>query len=52
MLDPDGGACTVEVDGGGVDSRRYVDGTLVLETTLRAEAGEARLLDFMPFEDP
>src|SRR5690242_10604053 len=52
MLDPDGGACTVQVVDGGVEGRRYVDDTLVLETTLRGEAGEARLLDFMPFEDP
>jgi len=28
--------------------RRYVDGTNVLETTFRAEGGEAALIDFMP----
>jgi GH15 family glucan-1,4-alpha-glucosidase len=52
MLDPGGGACTVQVVDGGVESRSYLEDTLVLETILRGEAGEARLLDFMPFEDP
>ena len=52
LLDPDAGACTVEVIGGEVGERRYLDGTLVLETTLRGDAGEARLLDAMPFDDP
>jgi GH15 family glucan-1,4-alpha-glucosidase len=52
MLDPDGGACTVQVIHGAVGARRYLDDTLVLETSLRGEAGEARLLDLMPFEDP
>jgi len=52
LLDPGAGACELEVEGGGPDGRRYLDGTLVLETTLRGEAGEARLLDLMPFEDP
>src|SRR6201985_2890805 len=52
LLDPEAGACTVEVEGGGMDGRAYLEGTLVLETTLQGEAGEARLLDFMPFADP
>ena len=52
LLDPEAGACTVAVEGGGMDGRAYLEGTLVLETTLRGEAGEARLLDFMPFADP
>jgi GH15 family glucan-1,4-alpha-glucosidase len=52
LLDDDAGCCTVAVDGGGTDGRGYLDGTLVLETTLRGEAGEARLLDLMPFDDP
>jgi len=52
MLDPDGGACTVQVVDGEAAARRYLDDTLVLETILRGEAGEARLLDFMPLEDP
>jgi GH15 family glucan-1,4-alpha-glucosidase len=52
LLDPDAGACTVEVIDGEVGDRRYLDGTLVLETSLHAEGGEARLLDLMPLEDP
>jgi GH15 family glucan-1,4-alpha-glucosidase len=52
LLDPGAGACTVEVVDGGPGDRRYLDGTLVLETTLHAEGGEARLLDLMPLEDP
>jgi len=52
MLDPDGGACTVQVVDGEAEARRYLDDTLVLETLLRGEAGEGRLLDFMPFDDP
>src|SRR5690242_1134812 len=30
LLDPEAGACTVEVEGGGVEGRGYLDGTLVL----------------------
>jgi GH15 family glucan-1,4-alpha-glucosidase len=52
LLDPEAGACTLEVAGGGTDGRSYLEGTLVLETTLQGESGEARLLDLMPFEDP
>jgi GH15 family glucan-1,4-alpha-glucosidase len=52
MLDPDGGACTVQVVDGETGARRYLDDTLVLETRLHGEAGEGRLLDFMPFDDP
>ena len=52
MLDPDGGACTIEIEGGGAGDRTYLKDTLVLETVLRGEAGEARLLDAMPFDDP
>src|SRR4051794_29460138 len=52
LLDPEAGACTVAVEGGGMDGRHSLEGTLVLETTLQGEAGEARLLDLMPFEDP
>jgi GH15 family glucan-1,4-alpha-glucosidase len=52
LLDPEAGSCTIEVEGGGIQGRAYLDGTLVLESTLEGEAGEARLLDFMPFDDP
>jgi GH15 family glucan-1,4-alpha-glucosidase len=51
MLDPDGGACTVQVVDGEAAARRYLDDTMVLETQLHGAAGEARLLDFMPFDD-
>jgi GH15 family glucan-1,4-alpha-glucosidase len=51
MLDPDGGACTVQVVDGEVGARRYLEDTMVLETKLHGEAGEARLLDFMPLDD-
>jgi GH15 family glucan-1,4-alpha-glucosidase len=52
LLDPDAGCCQVEVTDGQVGERRYLESTLVLDTTLRGEAGEARLLDLMPFDDP
>ena len=53
LLDPDAGSCDVEVEGGGaVAGRTYLDGTLVLETVLHGDGGEARLLDCAPFEDP
>ena len=41
-----GGHCSLSPAGGdGEPSRRYIDGTLVLETTLRSGGGEARVLD-------
>jgi GH15 family glucan-1,4-alpha-glucosidase len=52
LLDPEGGACRVVVEGGGAASREYLDGTLVLATTLEGPGGSARMLDCMPFEDP
>lgn len=46
LLDWDlGGFCRVAPRGGYESSRRYLDGTLVLETTFRTRTGEARLLD-------
>lgn len=41
-----GGYCSIAPKGDGwTASRRYVEDTLVLETTFRSEGGEARLLD-------
>src|SRR5437588_3011764 len=47
LLDWDrGGFCSiVPIDGEVTSSRRYLEGTLVLETTFRCGGGEARLLD-------
>jgi GH15 family glucan-1,4-alpha-glucosidase len=45
LLDADrGGFCSIRADDA-TASRRYLGGSLVLETTLRSPSGEARLLD-------
>jgi GH15 family glucan-1,4-alpha-glucosidase len=44
LLDPEGGHCSIGAER--VLGRRYLEQTLVLETTLASEGGEARLLDF------
>jgi GH15 family glucan-1,4-alpha-glucosidase len=44
LLDRDGGHCAIEAARTG--GRRYLERTLVLETTLLGDDGEARLLDF------
>jgi GH15 family glucan-1,4-alpha-glucosidase len=44
LLDPEGGHCSIEAER--TVGRRYLEQTLVLETTLAGEDGEARLLDF------
>lgn len=44
LLDREGGHCAIEAER--ASERRYLDRTLVLETTLLGEDGEARLLDF------
>jgi GH15 family glucan-1,4-alpha-glucosidase len=42
-----GGHCSIRPrDSGAASFRRYLEGTLVLETTFRTGGGEARLLDF------
>jgi GH15 family glucan-1,4-alpha-glucosidase len=49
LLDPGTGAWSLDVDGR-VGERRYLDNTMVLETVLHSDDGEARLLDFMPLD--
>jgi GH15 family glucan-1,4-alpha-glucosidase len=44
LLDPSGGHCSIEAER--ALGRRYLERTLVLETRLGGEGGEARLLDF------
>lgn len=50
-LDPDGGAFTVAPDEPFTTTRRYVDGTNVLVTTMRTAHGAIELCDFMPADD-
>jgi GH15 family glucan-1,4-alpha-glucosidase len=46
LLDADrGGCCTIRTDAEAITSRRYLGDSLVLETTIRCSAGEARILD-------
>ncbi|HZC31374.1 MAG TPA: glycoside hydrolase family 15 protein [Gaiellaceae bacterium] len=45
---PDNGRWLLAPPDGGTSSRRYLDDTLVLETTWQTETGRARVLDFMP----
>src|SRR3954453_3865108 len=44
LLDPEGGHCSIEAEP--PPARRYLEQTLVLETKLGGDGGEARLLDF------
>src|SRR5689334_16309646 len=45
LLDPDGGHCSIGAER--TLGRRYLERTLVLETKLAGNGGEARLLDFL-----
>jgi GH15 family glucan-1,4-alpha-glucosidase len=45
LLHPDAGTCVVEADDADSSEREYLEGTLVLATTLRTAGGEARLYD-------
>jgi GH15 family glucan-1,4-alpha-glucosidase len=49
LLDPEGGHCSIGA--GRVAGRRYLEQTLVLETRLTDDDGEARLLDFFLFRE-
>jgi pentatricopeptide repeat protein len=46
-----GGHCQISPDGDYETSRRYLEDTLVLETSFRHSNGEARLLDFFPMRE-
>jgi GH15 family glucan-1,4-alpha-glucosidase len=46
-----GGSCWIRPTGGYTSARRYLDGTMVLETTYRTPGGEARLLDLLTMHE-
>src|SRR6476659_429440 len=49
LADPDAGRWLLAPAGGGpCSSRRYLDGTLILESTWECDGGAVRVLDFMP----
>lgn len=52
LLDPDAGAWVLHLPGARPAGRRYIGESAVLETTLRAEAGEWRITDWMPLHRP
>lgn len=45
-----GGFSDVVIDGGEATSRRYLDGTNILETIFRTPSAEVTLVDFMPIK--
>ena len=52
LLDPArGGRCSIRPVGRFTSSRRYIEGTAVLETTFTTEGGTARLIDLAPIDD-
>src|SRR5436190_16370105 len=51
ILDPVAGHWTIAPMGRSIPERRYVDGTLVVETTFTTETGTAVLTDGMAFAD-
>src|SRR5690348_6740493 len=52
LLDWDrAGHCSLHADGLEETSRRYVEGSLVLETTFRAKTGSARLTDCLTMRE-
>lgn len=48
LLDPQGGAWSVQLPGAAPGSRRYIDDSGVLETRLRASRGDLAVIDWMP----
>ena len=51
LLDPDAGHWSIRPAGAFRATRRYLPGTLVLETTFVTDAGSVRLVDAMAFAD-
>src|SRR6185312_9423598 len=51
LLDPDAGHWSLRPAGAFTAERRYLSGTLVIETIFRTESGTARLRDAMAFAD-
>jgi GH15 family glucan-1,4-alpha-glucosidase len=51
LLDPDAGHWSIHPSGDYQVSRRYLPGTLVIETTFTTAAGSVRLTDALPFAE-
>ncbi len=51
LLDPDGGHWSIRPTGSFTTTRRYLPGTLVLETTFEGEEGVVRLTDALVFAE-
>src|SRR5689334_21661484 len=51
ILDPDGGHWTIRPTGTYRSGRRYLPGTLVIETTFTTDTGVVRLIDAMVFAE-
>src|SRR6516225_5451301 len=51
ILDPEGGHWSITPTGAHRSERRYLPGTLVLETTFTTETGSVRLIDALAFAD-
>jgi GH15 family glucan-1,4-alpha-glucosidase len=49
ILDPEGGHWSIRPTGAYTTARRYLPGTLVIETTFTTDTGSVRLLDAMAF---
>src|SRR5215210_7773473 len=51
LLDPDGGHWSIRPTVDYTSERRYLPGTLVIETTFTTDSGQVRLTDAMAFAD-